>query len=95
MVIPLTDRKNWWYNGKGLIYKIWATSNIGQNGHFLKKGNQKFHHPWVVSQVLRNGMLNGGVNSTVWGQVIGVQMQMQSVFFGIQLRVLVLRHTDN
>ena len=45
MVIPLTDRKNWWYNGKGLIYKIWATSNIGQNGHFFEKGEPKISPP--------------------------------------------------
>ena len=43
------------------------------------------------------GILKGRVDSRVWCQVLGVQTQMQSFnfVFGIQMRVLVLRHTDN
>ena len=51
----------------------------------------------VVSQELRDGILRGRVGSRVRGQVIGVQTQIQSFnfFYGIQLGVLVLRHTGN
>ena len=42
-------------------------------------------------------MLKERVDSKVRGQVMDVRTQMQSfnVFFGIQLGVLVLRHTDH
>ena len=42
----LTDRKVRYYDGQGLIKKIWAASIIGQNRYLKKKKwNQKFHHP--------------------------------------------------
>ena len=51
----------------------------------------------VASQELQNGILKGRVDSRVRAQVVGVQTQIQSFnfFFGIQLGVLVWRHTDN
>ena len=50
---------------------------------------------WVVSQELRDGILNGRVDSRVRGQAIGVQTQMRSFnfFFGIQIGVLVIQTT--
>ena len=50
MDISLTDRKVGCYERQGLILKIWADFNIGQNGHFFfaKKENQKFHHPYSI-----------------------------------------------
>ena len=52
---------------------------------------------WAVSQELRDAVLKGRVDSRARSQVIDVQTQMQNFnfFFGIQLGVLVLRHTDN
>ena len=52
---------------------------------------------WAVSQELRDAVLKGRVDSRARSQVIDVQTQMQSFnfFFGMQLRVLVLRHTGN
>ena len=52
MGIPLPDRKVGCYYRQGLIKKIRAASNIGQNDFFLfffvcfffKKENQKFNH---------------------------------------------------
>ena len=50
---------------------------------------------WAVSQELRDAVLKGRVDSRARSQVIDVQTQMQSFnfFFGIQLGVLVLRHS--
>ena len=52
---------------------------------------------WAVSQELLDAVLKGRVDSRARSQVIDVQTQMQSFnfFFGIQLEVLVLSHTDN
>ena len=49
---------------------------------------------WAVSQELRDAVLKGRVDSRAQSQVIDVQTQMQSFnfCFGIELRVLVLRH---
>ena len=51
---------------------------------------------WAVCE-LWDGILEGKVYLEIQGQVIGVQTQMQSLnfFFGIQLGVSVLMHTDN
>ena len=49
MDIPLTDRKVRCYDGQGLIEKIWAASNIGQNGHFFnKRGTKNFPTPYSI-----------------------------------------------
>ena len=50
---------------------------------------------WAVSQELWYAILKGRVDSGARSQVIDIQTQMQSFnfFFGIQLGVLVLRHT--
>ena len=52
---------------------------------------------WTVIQELQDDVLEGRVDLEVRGQVNGVQKQIQSFnfFFGTQLRVLVLRRTDN
>ena len=52
---------------------------------------------WAVSQELREAILKKRLDSRAWSQAIAVQTQMQSFnfFFGMQLRVLVLRHTGN
>ena len=65
--------------------------------YVTKASLQSILDNWVVSQDLRNGMLKERVDSKVRGQVMGVRTQMQSfnVFFGMQLGVLVLRHTDH
>ena len=44
-----------------------------------------------------DGILEGRVDSEVQGKGAGVQTQMQifNLYFGIQLGVLVLRHTNN
>ena len=44
---------------------------------------------------MRDGILNGRVDSRVRGQAIGVQTQMRSFnfFFGIQIGVLVIQTT--
>ena len=51
----------------------------------------------VLFQELWDGILDRKLDSEIRGQVIGVQMQIQSFdsFSGIQLGVLVLIHTDN
>ena len=49
MDILLTDRKVGCYDRQGLIKKIWAASNIGQNGHFFqKKGTKNFTTPYSL-----------------------------------------------
>ena len=52
---------------------------------------------WVVFQELWNEILEGRVDPEVRDKVFGVQTQMQSFnfFLRIQLRILVLRHTEN
>ena len=51
---------------------------------------------WTVFQELCDGILEGRVDLEIRSQVIGVQTQMESCnHFGIQLGVLVLRHTNN
>ena len=45
MDIPLTDCKVRFYYGQSLIQKIWAASNIGQNGHFFEKREPKISPP--------------------------------------------------
>ena len=46
MDISLTDRKVGCYERQGLILKIWADFNIGQNGHFFcKKREPKISPP--------------------------------------------------
>ena len=44
-----------------------------------------------------DAILTGKVDSRARGQVLKCQMQMKSfnLFFGLQLGILVLRHTDN
>ena len=44
-----------------------------------------------------DAILTRALGSWARGQVVRCQMQMQSLnlFFGIQMRILVLRHTDN
>ena len=51
----------------------------------------------AVSQELQDAILKGRVDSRTRSNVIYLQTRMQSFnfFFGIQLRVLVLRHRDN
>ena len=51
---------------------------------------------WDVFQDLWHEMLEGREDPEVQGRVVGVQTQMQSFnfFFGMQLGVLVLRHTN-
>ena len=52
---------------------------------------------WAIFQDLRDGFLVEKVDSEFQGQVIGAQIQMQSLnfLFEIQLKVLVLLHKDN
>ena len=52
---------------------------------------------WAVFQELRDEILEGRVDPEVRSRFVGVQIQIQrfDFFFGIQLRILVLRHTDN
>ena len=52
---------------------------------------------WAVFQELRDEILEGRVDPEVRSRFVGVQIQIQrfDFFFGIQLRILVLRHTGN
>ena len=52
---------------------------------------------WDVFQELWDEILAGRVDPEIRGRFVGLQTQMQSFnfFFGIQLGVLVLRHTGN
>ena len=52
---------------------------------------------WDVFQELWDEILEGRVDPDIRSRVVGLQTQMQSFnfFLGIQLGVLVLRHTDN
>ena len=53
------------------------------------RGLQSILDNWAVFQELRDGILEGKVDSETRGQVIGVQTQMQNFhfFYGIQLLV--------
>ena len=50
MDIQLLDREVGCYVRQGLIYKIWAASNIDQNGHFffIKKQTKNLTTPYSI-----------------------------------------------
>ena len=59
--------------------------------------SQSILNNWAVSQELQDAVLKERVDSRARSQVIDAQTQMQrfSLFFGIQLAVLVLRQAGN
>ena len=100
--------KNIKYSPKreGASSRLWKDNAAGNFGDTILWPNcwtvrgilsQSILDNWAVSQELRDAVLKGRVDSRARSQVIDVQTQMQSFnfFFGMQLRVLVLRHTGN
>ena len=56
---------------------------------------QSIFDNWDVFQELQGEILEGRVDPEGRGPVVGAQTQSFNFFFGVQLGVLVLRHTDN
>ena len=83
--------------GKTIQQETLGTQYYAQTVELSEGHRHKvFLDNWAVSQEFRDEILKRRVDLRDRCQVIGVQTQMQSFnfFFGIQVGVLVLRHTD-